>query len=182
MALTLPGRYPIFLPMNTPPPSPEPTQGEPHPAVRLAEIVGLIVTAICGGRWSLWRLLPGGRAFRAQMQALSRDFTALMHRLAAGLPAPTHKPTPEPPRQSAPRSPASQRPKSVRAPTARPRRPSAVGATVPKAQPVRQALPAPPRDQPFRAFPPPQPEPPWPRAIRSLRKRHPKCVYFVTIP
>ena len=67
--------------MKTAPTSPEPTQGEPHPAVRLAEIVCALLAAIAGPAW-LWRFLPSGRAFWAHMHRMGQDFAALMHRLA----------------------------------------------------------------------------------------------------
>ncbi len=73
--------------MNSAITSPEPNQGEPHPAVRLAEAVCALIAAIAGPSW-FWRFLPGGRAFWAQMHRMGQDFAALMHRLAAAPPAP----------------------------------------------------------------------------------------------
>lgn len=73
--------------MSTSPPSPQPRPGEPHPAMRLAELVGLILAALGGGWFGVWRFLPGGRAMWAQLQALARDFTRIMERIAMGLPA-----------------------------------------------------------------------------------------------
>ncbi len=146
---------------------PEPTQGEPHPAVRLAELVALIVTALCGGGWSLWRFLPGARAFRAQMQQMSRDFTALMHRLASLPPQPliAQPLIQQPPIQqpaSQPRATRPTRPDSARRPS-RGQRASARKSPAPRASKPRAAFPPPPRAQAFTAFPPPAPEPPWPR-------------------
>ncbi len=73
--------------MNSATTSPEPTQGEPHPAVRLAELVCALIAAIAGPAW-FWRFLPGGRAMWAGLHQLGQDFAALMHRLAALPPSP----------------------------------------------------------------------------------------------
>ncbi len=81
--------------MNNTPTSPELPQGEPHPAVRLAEAVCALIAAIAGPSW-FWRFLPGGRAFWAGMHQLARDFSALMQRLAA---APPVLPVIAPPRR-----------------------------------------------------------------------------------
>ena len=62
--------------------SPDLPHGEPHPALRLAEAVCALIAAIVGPSW-LWCFLPGGRALRASMDQLARDFTALMQRIAA---------------------------------------------------------------------------------------------------
>ncbi len=78
---------PNIVVMNNAPTSPEPTQGEPHPALRLAEAVCALLAAIAGPPW-FWRFLPGGRALREGLQRLSRDFAALMHRIATAPPAP----------------------------------------------------------------------------------------------
>ncbi len=82
--------------MNSAITSPELTQGEPHPAVRLAELVCALIAAIAGPSW-FWRFLPGGRAFWAQMHRMGQDFAALMHRLAAVPPAPPIAITPSMP-------------------------------------------------------------------------------------
>ena len=106
--------------------SPEPTQGEPHPAVRLAEVVCALIAAIVGPSW-FWRFLPGGRAFRASMEKLSRDFAALMQRLASLPPAPLPAPAQitATPRPRATRPAAKPRPRRISAPR-RARTPPAV--------------------------------------------------------
>ncbi len=71
--------------------SPELPHGEPHPALRLAEAVCALIAAIVGPSW-LWCFLPGGRALRASMDQLARDFTALMQRIAA-TPLPPQNPS-----------------------------------------------------------------------------------------
>lgn len=70
--------------MNTAPHAPVPSLPEQHPAMLLAELVGLILGAL-GRRLWLWRLFPGGAALWAQLQQLGRDFTAIMQRVAAGV-------------------------------------------------------------------------------------------------
>ncbi len=151
--------------MSTAPTSPQPRPGEPHPAVRLAEVVCALLAAIAGPSW-LWRFLPGGRAFWAQMQQRGHDFAALMHRLAAGIPPETPAPhdtsTPRAPRLTIARRPDSAR----RSATARPRR--AQTAPAHAATPLRATVPAPPSHQPFTPQPEPQPEPPWPRPIGAF--------------
>ncbi|MCX7382135.1 MAG: hypothetical protein NT133_12095 [Alphaproteobacteria bacterium] len=71
--------------MSTAPPSPAPCPEAPHPALLLAEVVGVLLSAILGRAW-LWRWFPGGRAFEAQMRRFGREFAAIMARIAAGLP------------------------------------------------------------------------------------------------
>lgn len=71
--------------MSTAPPSPAPSPEAPHPALLLAEVVGVLLSAILGRAW-LWRWFPGGRAFEAQMRRFGREFAAIMARIAAGLP------------------------------------------------------------------------------------------------
>ncbi len=111
--------------MKTAPTSPEPTQGEPHPAVRLAEAVCALLAAIAGPSW-FWRFLPGGRAFWEQMHRMGQDFAALMHRLAALPPSPAliQQPALPPRHRSRARSgevrprQSTRQPRTVRAATA----------------------------------------------------------------
>ncbi len=167
--------------MSNPTTSPEPTQGEPHPALRLAEAVAMLVAAIAGPSW-FWCLFPAGRALRAQLQQMSRDFSALMQRLAAGHPTPAEHlpaaPSPAVSRPRAPRPAADPRPKS--ACPRRSRRPQAARAP---AVAARAPFPAPPRDQPFRAVPAPRPPVPWPRAgpAKPPGSAAPAHADFVTI-
>ena len=148
--------------MNVVPTSPELPPGEPHPAVRLAELVCALIAAVCGPSW-LWGLLPGGRAVRAQLQGLARDFAALMQRLAAAppiLPIIT-APLIAPPRRR-PRGPTGDLPPRRRArQSGRP----------------RAAKPAAPRNLPALFYPLPPSRPPslaqLRRALRHRRRRTP---------
>lgn len=108
----------------------------------------MLIAALGGGRWCLWRFFPGGRALWAQMQAFSRDFTAVMARIAAGLPEPAALP-PAPMRAPVDRPAATPRETFVRAPATRQRRRRVADAPVDTAQAARDVLPLPPRDQPF---------------------------------
>ncbi|MCX7380893.1 MAG: hypothetical protein NT133_05605 [Alphaproteobacteria bacterium] len=99
--------------MNIATTSPEPNQAEPHPALRLAEAVCALLAAIAGPSW-LWRFLPGGRAMWEHLQHLSRDFVALMHRIATAPPAPPIIATPD-------TAPASRHPRTPKG-EVRPRR------------------------------------------------------------
>ncbi len=106
--------------MNITPTSPEP-DAAPQVALRLAELVARIVESIGGGAW-WWCFLPGGRALRLWLRTFSRDFTALMQRIAAGLPPQEDPAAPAP----IPRSPDRARPPAHReAAPAHPRRDSA---------------------------------------------------------
>ncbi len=127
--------------------SPELTHGEPHPAVRLAEVVCGLLAAITG-TLGFWRFLPGGRALRASLEKLSNDFAALMHRLATAPPPVPHIAAPVTPRRA----------RGKRAGDVRPHR--AIGA-----RPARRTIVA----RPARDIPKPAPRPPAARPRVAAR-------------
>ena len=157
--------------MTTASTSPEPTQGEPHPAVRLAELVCALIAAIAGPSW-FWRFLPGGRAFWAQMHRMGQDFAALMQRLAATpppafplIPLPLIPATTAPPRRHRART---GEPRPRRAPATRqPRRKPAAIAPRTRAPRPACAHPTPPArlHQPFLDL-----------ALRERRRRNPLLI------
>ncbi len=159
--------------------SPEPTQGEPHPAVRLAEAVCALIAAIAGPSW-FWRFLPGGRAFWPQMHRMGQDFAALMHRLAAAPPAPPVTPANHPPRRRRSARTGEIRPPHTASPR-KPRRPPTAGS--PASRPAAAPR-GPGRAQsPASAHPMPDLGP----VSRKQRRRtgtlsaRENCAYFVTI-
>jgi hypothetical protein len=157
----------MFIRTSVSIPRPDP----PSPAARLAEAITLLVGAILGGPWGLWRFFPAARRLRREMEQFARDFAALMDRLAAGLPelppqpaAPAAPVAAPAPRAARPRGPSRRR---ARAQTSRTRpQPAPISATPSPRPPVAHAR----EDAPsFPAFPPPQPDPPVPRPRRPMR-------------
>ncbi len=138
--------------------SPELPQGEPHPAVRLAEAICALIAAIAGPSW-FWRFLPGGRAFWEGMHQLSRDFAALMHRLAAA------PPTPPAPVGLAPKRRRSTRTGEVRPRHGVRRRPRSIP-TAPTPR-MRAARPAPDHTPPMPRVPIAMPHPASTRPAQS---------------
>ncbi len=121
--------------MNSAITSPELRPGEPHPAVRLAEVVCALIAAIAGPSW-FWRFLPGGRAMWEGLQKMSRDFAALMHRLASAPPAMVTAPAPIVTRAPRRRSERTGEMRPRRAAGARPARSAAVTAPQPSRTPA----------------------------------------------
>ncbi len=126
--------------MSIAPHTPAPNQDAAHPALRLAEAIGALLTALIGPSW-FWRFLPGGRAFVAQMQRFGAEFAALMARIAAAPPAAEQPIAPAAPRAAA-RSVASRPSQPTTSPRAT--HPRATRRPAPQS-PARAPTPKPPR-------------------------------------